>query len=205
METSEPFDRLAQRIMATPGKGRRLVALAGAPASGKSTMAEALAGALRRAGASPQVVPMDGFHLDNRLLEERGLLPRKGAPQTFDAQGFVHLVTRLKAEREVIYPLFDRSRDIAIAGAGCLGPDCDVAVVEGNYLLFDAEPWSALAPLWDFSLRIAPPIEVLRDRLVTRWLDHGLSAQEAAARAEGNDLENAKLIAANALPADVTL
>lgn len=204
IDTPQQMDALARKILEVPTSGRRLVALVGAPASGKSTMAEALAAALERAGATSQVVPMDGFHLDNRLLSTRGLLARKGAPETFDADGFVHLVRRLKTEREVVYPLFDRARDIAIAGAGCVGPDCDVVVVEGNYLLFDADPWRELAGLWDMSVRIAPPIDVLRDRLVARWMAHGLSAQDALARAQNNDLENAKMIVAHALPSDIT-
>ena len=204
-DTTQRLDGLAQQILAPSCEGRRLVALAGAPASGKSTMAEALAQALHRAGACPRVVPMDGFHLDNRLLEANGLLARKGAPETFDAAGFVHLVARLKAEDDVVYPLFDRAHDIAVAGAGHLGAECDVVVVEGNYLLFDADPWRALLPLWDMSIRIAPDIDVLRARLIARWTDHGLSMNDAIARAEGNDLENAKVIAAKALPADVTL
>lgn len=204
-DTSQQLDNLAEKILEVPSSGRRLVALAGAPASGKSTMAEALAAVLDRAGATSQVVPMDGFHLDNRLLSARGLLACKGAPETFDADGFVHLVKRLKEEGEVVYPLFDRARDIAIAGAGRVVADCEVVVIEGNYLLFDADPWRALARLWDMSIRIAPPIEVLRDRLVERWIDHGLSVQAAVARAESNDLTNAKLIVAKALPADITL
>lgn len=202
---SQQLDDLACTVLARPCAGRRLVALAGAPASGKSTMADGLAEALGRAGATVQVVPMDGFHLDNRLLKARGLLARKGAPETFDADGFVHLVGRLKGEREVVYPLFDRPRDIAIAGAGHVDATCDVVVVEGNYLLFDADPWRDLAPLWDTSIRITPPMDVLRARLIERWIKHGLSMQDAVARAQGNDLENAKLIAEKALPADITI
>ncbi len=78
-------------------------------------------------------------------------------------------------------------------------------IVEGNYLLFDADPWRGLALLWDTSIRIAPPIEVLRERLVARWIEHGLSVPYAVARAEGNDLANAKLIADKTLPADINL
>lgn len=199
------LDTLAARIMQVQCKGRRLVALAGAPASGKSTLAEALAEALGRAGASVQVVPMDGFHLDNHILEARGLLARKGAPETFDAAGFVHLVARLKAEHDVVYPLFDRSRDIAVAGAGHVDGTCDTVVVEGNYLLFDEDPWRQLMPLWDMSIRLTTPVPVLRERLVARWLAHGLPPHEAKARAEGNDLENAKRIAAQALEGDISL
>lgn len=202
---SQRLEDLARSVLTRPCGARRLVSLAGAPASGKSTMADGLAAALGRAGATAQVVPMDGFHLDNRLLIARGLLARKGAPETFDASGFVHLMRRLKEEQEVVYPVFDRARDIAIAAGGRVAAECDVVIVEGNYLLFDANPWRGLAPLWDTSIRIAPPIEVLRERLVARWIEHGLSVPDAVARAEGNDLANAKLIADKALPADINL
>jgi pantothenate kinase len=110
---------LAELILAAPRSGRRrLVALAGAPASGKSTLAEALASELRSQRCATQVVPLDGFHLHNQILIDRGLLPHKGAPDTFDAQGFAHLIGRLHDDPEVYYPVFDRARDIAIAGAG---------------------------------------------------------------------------------------
>lgn len=196
---------LARFDAAQPAGRRRLVALAGGPASGKSTLAETLADALRKVGRDVAVVPMDGFHLDNTLLTQRGLLARKGAPQTFDAAGFVHLVRRLKSEAEVIFPHFDRSRDIAIVGSGCVTESCDTVIVEGNYLLFDADPWRELAALWDVSVRIDLPLDVLRDRLVARWLAYGLDPQAALARAEMNDLTNARSVAQQALPADITV
>ncbi len=80
---------------------------------------------------------MDGFHLDNRILDARGLRPRKGAPETFDAAGFIHMIRRLATEDEVIIPVFDRPRDIAIAGAQVIGATTKIAVVEGNYLLLE--------------------------------------------------------------------
>lgn len=205
-ETVDLIARLVTQIDTAPQAGRRrLVALAGGPASGKSTLAEGLAQALRDRGRDVQVVPMDGFHLDNALLVQRGILDRKGAPQSFDAAGFVHLVRRLQSEAEVVYPRFDRTRDIAIAGSGCVTAQCDTVIVEGNYLLFDADPWRELAALWDFSVRIDPPLEVLRDRLVARWLAHGLDPQAALDRAQSNDLPNAQAVAAQALPADITV
>lgn len=96
------------------GAGRRLVAIVGAPGSGKSTLAEGLVAAVPGA----VLVPMDGFHLDNRLLDQDGLRARKGAPETFDAEGFVALIRRLKQGGAVVYPVFDRDRDLAVAGAG---------------------------------------------------------------------------------------
>ena len=100
-----------------PRQGRRLVALAGPPATGKSTLAGALCERLSRDGQSAVVVPMDGFHLDNRILEARGLLARKGAPETFDADGFIALIRRLKSGAEVVAPL----GPVLIAAAG-VGP-----------------------------------------------------------------------------------
>lgn len=99
--------------------------------------------------------------------------------------------------------MFDRDRDLAIAGAGHVGPDCALVLVEGNYLLLDEPGWRALAPLWDLSIRLDVPLDTLRARLVDRWLTHGLTRQKAGARADGNDLANAARIGAHTLPADI--
>ncbi|MEX5727604.1 pantothenate kinase [Rhodovulum iodosum] len=198
-----PDTSALRQIMAAlpaPCATRRLIALAGAPGSGKSTLASALAEAL---GAS--VVPMDGFHLDNRILTARGLLPRKGAPETFDAGGFLRLVGALHEPEDVYFPVFDRARDIAIAGAGCVGAACRTVVLEGNYLLFDAPVWRDLRPFWDVAVYLSVPEAALRHRLTARWLDHGLPPEEAAARAEGNDMANARLVDARRLPADLVV
>ncbi|UWR42580.1 nucleoside/nucleotide kinase family protein [Phaeobacter inhibens] len=192
-----------QALRAAEGRARRLVALAGAPGSGKSTLAELLVQALCANGTGAAVVPMDGFHLDNRLLSEMDLRDRKGAPESFDQAGFQRLIAAMAAEDEVIYPEFDRARDIAIAGAARVDAGVEVAVVEGNYLMFDAPGWRDLAALWDLSVRVDVPRDLLRERLVARWQVYGLSDAEAEARAEGNDMVNADRVAAAALPADV--
>ena len=184
---------------------RHLVAIAGAPGSGKSTLADQLADALRAAGQSVSVVPMDGFHLDNAILQARGMLHRKGAPETFDAAGFARMIDALTQRQDVVIPTFDRARDIAIAGARIVPADADVIVVEGNYLLFDDPAWAPLADLWSLSVRLDVPFDVLRARLVQRWLDNGYDAEAAVQKAEGNDLANARRILDHALDADVVL
>ena len=144
---------LAARVLArAPGDGARmLVALAGPPASGKTTLAAALAARLTAAGLPAAAVPMDGFHLDDAVLSARGLLPRKGAPETFDAAGLIHAMARLKAEPEVVLPAFDRARELALAGRLVVGPEVCCAVVEGNWLLHREPPWdppgAALGPV----------------------------------------------------------
>ncbi len=199
-------EALLAPALAAPRKGRRrLVAIAGPPASGKSTISEALARAMCEAGCPTQVVPMDGFHLDNSVLSELGLLERKGAPETFDANGFLRMVAALTNEEQVYFPTFDRDRDIAIGGTGSVGPDCDTVLVEGNYLLFDAPAWRELKPHWDFSVWLKLGNEALKRRLVERWLEQGLSQEEAEVRAIGNDLYNADTIARRRLSSDVAV
>lgn len=182
------------------GAGRRLVAIVGAPGSGKSTLAEGLVAAVPGA----VLVPMDGFHLDNRLLDQDGLRARKGAPETFDAAGFVALIRRLKQGGAVVYPVFDRDRDLAVAGAGRVEEQARLVVVEGNYLLLDRAPWRELAGLWDLSVMLDVPAEELRRRLTARWQGLGRSPAEVLAHLE-NDLANAETVADHSLPADLRL
>jgi len=151
------------------------------------------------------LVPMDGFHLDNRVLDARGLRQCKGAPETFDLRGFDRLLAEIAAGGEVVCPLFDRDRDLAIAGARVVPANCRMVVVEGNYLLFDAPGWRDLATFWSLSVFLEVPEPVLLSRLMQRWLVQGLSPDDARRRAEGNDMPNARMIGAHRLPADLTL
>ena len=183
---------------------RRLVAVTGAPASGKSTLAAELARRLNLGKRLAVVVPMDGFHLDNSILEARNLHTRKGAPETFDAPGFIRLVQALKTGDEVFAPVFDRTRDISIGGAVAVPPEVEIVVVEGNYLMFDEAPWQELAPLWDISARLDVPMPELRARLIHRWLSLNYSRAVATRRAEGNDIPNAMRVIEHALPCDFT-
>jgi len=160
---------------------RHIIAVAGAPASGKSTLAESLVGALNaeRSGRAA-VLPMDGFHYDDLVLEARGHRARKGAPHTFDVNGLRHLLLRLKAndEHEVAIPVFDRSIEIARAGASILPQSAEIIIAEGNYLLLDADPWRSLHALFDVTVSIDVPEAILRERLTERWLSYQLSAEE---------------------------
>lgn len=200
--------RLATQIRARAGAAPRfVVGIAGPPGAGKSALAEALVTALAASGESAQTVPMDGFHLDNALLDARGLRDRKGSPETFDVAGFRTLLERLReaGEGEILVPIFDRAADLARAGAAAVAPECRFPVVEGNYLLLRDPPWAALRPLFDLTIRLSVPEEELRRRLVARWLAHGLDPQAARARAEGNDLTNGRLVATRSAPADIVV
>ena len=194
---------LAEHLLADASP-RILVAVAGAPGSGKSTIAEELARRLTAQRQSVRVLPMDGFHLDNAILDERGMRHRKGAPETFDAQGLTRMVKALKAGEMVYAPTFDRPRDLSIAGAVAISPETRIIIAEGNYLMFDEDPWRALAPLWDLTVRLDVPMPELRARLIQRWLSLNYTRAVATRRAEGNDIPNAQRVVDKALPCDFT-
>jgi pantothenate kinase len=189
---------------APKGNGRRVIGIAGPPGSGKSTLAASVADALGHQRAA--VLPMDGFHLDNPELDKLGLRAVKGAPETFDAHGFLDLLATVRDTKGVVrYPLFDRAADSTVPDAGILDPDVEIVIVEGNYLLLRDPPWNRLQPLFDATVMIAQPEEVLFDRLVQRWLAHGLSPDAARRRAAGNDLKNARTVLSRSRPADLVI
>lgn len=181
-------------------KERYLIGVAGPPGAGKSTFAEELR--LQFKPDSATVIPMDGFHYDNIILKQRGLLARKGAPETFDYRGFEILLRRIRdGEQEIAYPVFDREADLARAGAGIVDREVKFIIVEGNYLLLDEDPWSKLADLFDFSIFIDVPKAELKERLEERWRTHGLSPHDAIVRANTNDMPNAdRVLAARKSP-----
>ncbi|PWE55952.1 nucleoside/nucleotide kinase family protein [Metarhizobium album] len=203
--TSVP--EIAAEILRRSGDAPRfIVAIAGPPGAGKSTLADALREALVAAGETAEVLPMDGFHMDNGILEARGLLPRKGAPETFDVRGFLDILEAVRrADEEVLVPVFDRSREIAIASARAVAPETRFVLVEGNYLLLDEAPWSKLDGRFDFSIFVGPAYDVLESRLRERWVFYGLDEQAIQWKLYGNDLPNGKRITENSRAADIRI
>ncbi len=193
-------------VDAAAGRPRILVGIAGPPGVGKSTLSEQLCRRLNDDGHAAAIVPMDGFHLDNTTLKKHGLLHRKGAPETFDAAGFVALVETLRtAQAPVAIPVFDRQADRVREAAETVDTSCRIVLVEGNYLLLDQAPWTQLPPLFDLSILVAAPPDILRARLIRRWLDTGLDRRKAEERAGGNDIPNATLVLEQSTQADLVL
>ncbi len=184
-------------------KKRLMVGIAGAPGSGKSTLAEALRGAL---GAEAIVVPMDGFHFDDVVLNARGHRARKGAPHTFDVAGFEVLLKRIKArEVDIAIPVFNRATEMSHAGASIISADVKFILVEGNYLLLKHKGWRKLKPLFDFTIFLKVPEDVLEQRLLARWRGFGFNEAEARAKALGNDIPNAKTVINESAKADLVV
>lgn len=204
---SVALEDVAGEIVARAGNAKRvLVAIAGPPGAGKSTLADNIVTALKAKGESAEVLPMDGFHMDNAVLIEKGLLKRKGVPESFDVRAFLDIVRAVRAaDQEVLVPVFDRSRELAIASARVVSPDHRFIVIEGNYLLFSQGKWAELEGMFDYSIMLAPPMEVLEQRLWERWKGYDLDDETARTKVYGNDLPNGRLILENRRPADVTI
>jgi fructokinase len=194
------------RVLETPAREtRKMIAVVGAPGAGKSTISAPLMAGLAKAGARAAVIPMDGYHLDDRILGPRGDLPRKGAPHTYDVGGFRAMIDRVARGDTVYIPVFDRSREIAIAGAEEIGAEIDTVVVEGNYLLLQDGDWTGIKDRWDISLFLDVPEEVLERRLMARWRDLGMSEDQARTKVAGNDLINMRTVLDRSAPADITV
>jgi pantothenate kinase len=200
----DPLDCLVDLVTPRLGKGRVMVAVAGPPGSGKSTVAAALVGRLSQARGV--WVPMDGFHLSNEELARLGLAHRKGAPETFDAWGFVHLLGRLRAADELVYaPTFNRALEESIGSAIPVPPQADLVVVEGNYLLLPDEPWALARPLFDLAVYLQTPDETRLGRLLERARAGGRTEADAQDWVFRNDEANARIVAASRDRADNVL
>ena len=174
-----------------------LLGITGPPGVGKSTFAAALA---ERTHAT--VVPMDGFHLPDAELHRRGLLDRKGAPETFDALAYAALLGELRAHPRppVPAPGFDRELEEPVARAVTVpvGP----VVTEGNYLLLDFPEWRAVRAHLDRVWHLTCDPEVRRERLVARHVQFGKTPAQARAWVKRVDEPNAALVEAAAAAAD---
>jgi len=193
-----------QRIEALLARGsRRLLGLVGAPGAGKSTLAQVLAS---QWPGQIQVVPMDGFHLANVELDRLGRRQRKGAPDTFDAFGFVALLKRLRMQTadDVVYaPSYERSLEEGIAGAIAIEANTPLLLVEGNYLLLNDSPWNQVQALLDETWFVDVPQDLRVGRLTQRHQQFGRSAQDAADWVQHTDEPNARRIEAAKAKADV--
>ncbi|MFG1606633.1 nucleoside/nucleotide kinase family protein [Actinoplanes sp. NPDC049265] len=200
------FDDLVRRARALVKDGRRaILGITGAPAAGKTTLAEELVKAIDSAWVAH--VPMDGFHLADVELDRLGRRHAKGAPDTFDALGYAALLQRLHAdEDDVIYaPGFERVIEQPIAGAIPVFRDARLIVSEGNYLLVGDGPWAGVAPLLDEVWYADLDHEERIRRLIDRHRRFGKDENAAVEWATGTDERNAQVILATRERADLVI
>ena len=182
---------VAERASAS---ARTIIGIVGKPGGGKSTLSKYLLKGMDPTLVS--VVPMDGFHLSNKVLKELGKSDRKGAQDTFDVKGFTTLIERIKLDSAdpIYYPIFDRSIEESIAAQGVVYPSTRVVIVEGNYLMHDRDGWQEISPLLDQSWYAYLDEDLRISRLISRHVAFGKDPDSAKAWAKGSDQVNAELI-----------
>ncbi len=185
----------------TPGSQRILIALAGPPGSGKTTIATNVVRALAELADQPKTVAIsvDGFHLPlavlHKLPNATEALARRGAPWTFDAKAALEMVKELKASagiKLVSVPTFDHTIKDPVANGLIVDRDVEVCLLEGNYLLSDEGEWSEIADIVDERWLVTVDGSQARRRVASRHLAAGIepTMELALARADYNDIPN---------------
>jgi pantothenate kinase len=150
----------------------------------------------QRGGGFAVVAPLDGFHLPNATLDERGLRKVKGAPETFDCEGFVRLLRQVREEHQTtLWPAFNRGLDEPTPDEIVIPAETKLVVVEGNYLLLERLCWRDVRELLDDVWYVDAPPDLLRRRLTERAVAFGRSEEEARQHVNGSDMRNVEIVA----------
>ncbi len=193
------IDSLALEILPRIADGKRyILGITGAPAAGKSTVSSLLKERLNILydAVIAEVAPMDGFHKTNAELMQMGLWELKGIPPTFDAEGFLKKLQAIQDDTVTVgWPTFDRTIEEPTPDGACIEPKHKIVLVEGNYLLLDAEPWNQVSHYLNEIWYVDGDEETILPRLLERHTKGGKTPEAARAKVECTDLPNAQLIA----------
>ena len=179
VEAIQGLHHVSSRFLNTPGdKVPFIIGVAGSVAVGKSTTSRILRALLSRWPSSPKVdlVTTDGFLHPNRVLEERGLMQRKGFPESYDRARFVNFLADIKSGREkVAVPVYSHLVYDVVPGEEVIIDRPDILIVEGLNILQpgelprDGNPIVFASDFIDFSIYIDADVEDLRDWYLTRF------------------------------------
>ncbi len=199
--TMDDLVERARRLAAGPG--RAILGVTGSPGAGKSTLVAQLLA--RLPGDAVAHVPMDGFHLADVALERLGLRQAKGAPDTFDAGGYIAMLRRIRADAEdVIYaPAFERDLEQPLAGAIAIPRAARLVLTEGNYLLVPDGRWPEVHTELDEVWFCDPDPAVRMAQLTARHVAFGKDPEQAAAWVAAVDERNAALVESTRPRADL--
>ncbi len=181
---------------------RFVLGLVGKPGAGKSTLANYLIDNLPAKDVA--LIPMDGYHLSNKVLKALGRDQRKGAPDTFDVESYVQILKRIKEDKtETIYfPIFHREIEESVAAEGVIYPETKLVITEGNYLLHNSGGWDKVKKYLDETWFVEVDDTLRLERLISRHQKFGRTLEEAKSWVENSDEKNANLIEKTKINAD---
>jgi len=194
-QASLSFEQALSRVteLLNNANGRIIIGIVGKPGASKSTLSSYLIEKLPK--ESVALVPMDGYHLSNKELDALGRRNRKGAPDTFDSNGYAALLQRIATSTDDVYfPVFHREIEESIAAEGVVTAKTKIVLTEGNYLLHDQGGWKNVAPILTESWYVEVDDVVRLERLVDRHHFYGKERQAAYDWAHGTDENNAQLV-----------
>jgi pantothenate kinase len=219
-----------EKLQAASASTRLLIAIAGIPGSGKTTLASSVAkgvndlhhakfheqypNSLSKSPSHPDiasVVPLDGYHLTRKQLSEmpnaEEAVFRRGAAFTFDGDKYLELVKKVRKplapETYTIYaPSFDHAVKDPVEDDIPIAPTTQVVIFEGLYTMLDREPWREAAKLMDELWFIDVPVDLAVARLVKRHVASGISSdpEHARIRVMESDMRNGREILEYRLP-----
>ncbi len=196
-------------------QNRRVIAmLAAPPGTGKSTLVSFLAYLAKEIipEKKVQAIGMDGFHKRQEYLtshttivdgKELPMVDIKGAPITFDLDGLKAKIKELLLKDICMWPQYDRLLHNPVEDA--IVVDGDIVLLEGNYLLLEAEGWSDISDLADYTISIVADPDMLRERLIARKIASGNSRDKAEKFVDFSDMANVKTCLEGSKKADLEL
>jgi pantothenate kinase len=221
-QTYESLALRTERILQESHNHRIIIAIAGVPGSGKTTLAHKVASILNSRNGGNGIewakpVPMDGYHLYRKELDAMDdpalAHERRGAPFTFNAKGVigfvqkVHETSKEKNMEMISCPSFDHAIKDPVEGGVVIYPETRVILFEGLYVLLNCEPWNKIQKYVDDKWFITVNAAVAIDRVAKRHVESGISAdlESGIRRASTNDADNGKLIVKISASADVVI
>lgn len=196
-------------------KGSRvIVMLAAPPGTGKSTLVSFLEHLAKSVIPEKRVqsVGMDGFHLRQEYLlthtvevngEAIPMARIKGAPITFDLDALTRKIREVSEGNICRWPHYDRRLHDPVDNAITI--DADIVLIEGNYLLLDADGWRDLSRFSDYTIALTADEDMLRERLIGRKMKTGMTREGAERFVEFSDMPNVRLCLDKTMKADLEL